>query len=73
MNELSELLVSTATDTVSAQALKLNENMVSNTILQSELEGRKKTLEQLQAAIQSLRPMMTNQKDADAIRGELLV
>ena len=72
MNELSELLVSTTTDTVSAQPIKLNENLVSNTIVQSELESRKKTLEQLQVNIRSLKPMMSNQKDADAIRGELL-
>jgi hypothetical protein len=69
MNELSELLVSTTTDTISAQPIKLNEQLMDNAAVQCELEKRKVALEQLHLNIQTLKQIMTNKEDTDSIKG----
>jgi hypothetical protein len=69
MNELSELLVSSATDTLSAQPIKISEQLLDNVAVQSELERRKIALEQLHSNIETLKQMMTNPDDMDSIKG----
>jgi len=69
MNELSELLVSSTTDIVSAQPIKLTEQLVDNTVVQTELEKRKISLEQLHSNLQTLKQTITNQEDMDSIKG----
>ncbi len=69
MNELSELLVSSATDTLSAQPIKISEQLLDNIAVQSELERRKIALEQLHSNIETLKEMMTNPDDMDSIKG----
>jgi len=69
MNELSELLVSSATDTLSAQPIKISEQLLDNVAVQSELERRKIALEQLHSNIETLKQMMTNSDDMDSIKG----
>jgi hypothetical protein len=64
MNELSELIVSSTTDIISAQPIKLTEQLVDNTVVQNELEKRKLTLEQLHSDIQKI----TNQDDRNSIK-----
>jgi len=62
MNELSELIVSSTTDIISAQPMKLAEQLVDHTVVANELEKRKISLEQLQQ-------MITNQDEIDSIKG----
>jgi len=69
MNELSELLVSSTTDIISAQPIKLNEQLIDNAAVQSELERRKIALEQLHSNIETLKQIMTNSQDTDSITG----
>jgi hypothetical protein len=69
MNELSELLVSSTTDIISAQPIKLNEQLLDNAAVQSELERRKIALEQLHSNIETLKQIMTNSQDTDSITG----
>lgn len=59
MNDLSELIVSSTTDIISAQPIKLAEQLVDNTVVANELEKRRISLEQLHSKIQ----MMNNQED----------
>jgi hypothetical protein len=65
MNQLSELLVSSTTDTISAQPIKLTEQLVDNTVVQNELEKRKLTLEQLKSSLKTIK----KQEDTDSIKG----
>ena len=69
MNELSELLVSATTDTISAQPVKLNEQLLDNAAVQNELERRKIALEQLHSNVETLKQIMTNPQDIDSIKG----
>lgn len=69
MNELSELLVSSATDTVTAQPIKLNEQLLDNVAVQSELDRRKFALEQLHSNIETLTQMITNPQDIESVKG----
>ena len=69
MNELSELLISSTNDTVSAQPMKLNEQLVDNVTVQNELERRKLVLEQLQSNVETLKEIMIDGDDADSIQG----
>jgi len=69
MNELSELLVSSTTDIISAQPIKLSEQLLDNAAVQSELERRKIALEQLHSNIETLKQIMTNSQDTDSIAG----
>jgi len=69
MNELSELLISSTTDTISTQPIKLSEQLLDNAAVQSELERRKIALEQLHSNIQTLKQMLTNSQDTDSIKG----
>ncbi len=62
MNELSELIVSSTTDIISAQPMKLAEQLVDHTVVANELEKRKISLEQLQQ-------MITNQDEINSIKG----
>ncbi|CAF1104230.1 unnamed protein product [Adineta ricciae] len=68
MNELSELLVSSTTDTVSAQPIKLSEQLLDNVAVQSELERRKIVLDQLQSNIDTLKQMVPNAENTDSIK-----
>jgi hypothetical protein len=70
MNELSELLVSSTTDTISAQPMKLTEQLLDNATVQSELERRKVILDQLHSNIETLKKIMTNSPDVDSIKGD---
>ena len=70
MNELSELLVSSTTDTVSAQPIKLSEQLLDNVAVQSELERRKIVLDQLQSNIDTLKQMVPNAQNTDSIKGQ---
>jgi hypothetical protein len=69
MNELSELLISSTTDTISAQPTKLSEQLLDNAAVQSELERRKIALEQLHSNIETLKTIMPNSQDTDSIKG----
>ena len=69
MNELSELLVSSSTDIISAQPIKLAEQLVDNEAVQNELERRHIVLQQLHSNVQTLKELMTDQDDPDAIQG----
>jgi hypothetical protein len=69
MNELSELLVSSTTDTISAQPIKLSEQLLDNATVQSELERRKIILDQLHSNIETLKKIMNNSPDLDSIKG----
>ncbi|CAF3411588.1 unnamed protein product [Rotaria sp. Silwood1] len=68
MNELSELLVSSTNDTISAQPIKLSEQLLDNAAVESELERRKIALEQFHSNIETLRQMTTNSEDIDSIK-----
>jgi hypothetical protein len=70
MNELSELLVSSTTDTISAQPIKLSEQLLDNAAVQSELERRKIALEQLQSNIQTLKQIIPDPQNDESIKGE---
>lgn len=72
MNELSELLVSASTDTVSAKPIKLSEQLLDNVAVQGELERRKLVLDQLTSNVQTLKQMMTDAHDTDAVKGQCL-
>ena len=65
MNELSELLVSSTTDTISAQPIKLTEQLVDNNVVQNQLEKRKLTLEQLKSSLQTIK----KQENTNSIKG----
>jgi hypothetical protein len=73
MNELSELLVSSTTDTISAQPMKLSEQLLDNATVQSELERRKVILDQLHSNIETLKKIMTNSPDVDSIKGDYIL
>ncbi|CAF4473955.1 unnamed protein product [Rotaria socialis] len=68
MNELSELLVSSTNDQISAQPIKLSEQLLDNAAVQNELEKRKIALEQLHSNIETLKRMMTTPEDLDSIK-----
>ncbi|CAF0847061.1 unnamed protein product [Rotaria sordida] len=68
MNELSELLVSSTGDTISAQPIKLSEQLLDNAAVESELERRKIALEQLHSNIVTLKQITTNPEDIDSIK-----
>lgn len=72
LNELSELLISSTNEFVSAQPVKLTEQLVDNTIIQTELEKQKISLEQLNSNIQQLKQTITNQEDLDSIKGNII-
>jgi hypothetical protein len=72
MNELSELLVSSTTDTISAQPIKLSEQLLDNATVQSELERRKIILDQLHSNIETLKKIMNNSPDLDSIKGNYI-
>ncbi len=72
MNDLSELLVSSTTDIISAQPIKLTEQLVNNAVIQNELEKRKISLEQLHSNIQILKQTITNPEDIDSIKGKFI-
>lgn len=69
MNELSELLVTSTTDTISAQPIKLSEQLLDNAAVQSELERRKIVLDQLHSNIETLRTIVPDSPEADSIKG----
>jgi len=73
MNDLSELLISSTTDIISAQPVKLTEQLIDNTVVQTELEKRKISLEQLHSNIQIFKQTITNQEDMDLIKGEIIL
>ncbi|CAF4931413.1 unnamed protein product, partial [Rotaria socialis] len=68
MNELSELLVSSTNDQISAQPIKLSEQLLDSAAVQNELEKRKIALEQLHSNIETLKRMMTTPEDLDSIK-----
>ncbi|CAF2835913.1 unnamed protein product [Rotaria sp. Silwood2] len=68
MNELSELLVTSTSDIISAQPIKLSEQLLDNAAVESELEQRKIALEQLRSNIETLEQMITNPEDVDSIK-----
>lgn len=70
MNELSELLVSSNNDQISAQPIKLSEQLLDNVAVQNELDHRKLALEQLQSNIRILKQMMTTPEDIETIQGK---
>ena len=72
MNELSELLVSSTTDVLSAQPNKLTEQLIDNAVVQNELEKRKLALEQLHLDINKLKQITTNQEDIDSLNGKII-
>jgi hypothetical protein len=69
MNELSELLVSSTTETISAQPTKLHEQLVDNAAVQSELERRQIALVQLHSNVETLTQMLTNEEDLQSMKG----
>jgi len=68
MNELSQLLVSSTTDIISAQPIKLSEQLLDNAAVQSELERRKIVLEQLQTNIDNLKQFIPNSNSNSSIQ-----
>ncbi|CAF1300148.1 unnamed protein product [Rotaria magnacalcarata] len=68
MNELSELLVSSTNDQISAQPIKLSEQLLDNAAVQNELEKRKIAIEQLHANVETLKQMMTTPEDLDSMK-----
>lgn len=70
MNELSQLLVSSTTDTISAQPIKLSEQLLDNAAVQNELEQRKIALDQLHSNIETLKQIMTNTDDTESLKGK---
>jgi len=72
MNELSELLVSSTTDAISAQPIKLSEQLINNTAVQNELEKQKFVLEQLHSNIQRFTQMIINPEDTDLVKGKII-
>jgi hypothetical protein len=72
MNDLSELLVSSTTDIISAQPIKLTEQLVNNAVIQNELEKRKIFLEQLHSNIQILKQTITNPEDIDSVKSKFI-
>jgi len=72
MNELSELLVSSTSDTISAQPIKLSEQLINNTAVQNELEKQKFVLEQLHSNLQRFTEMITSQEDTDLVKGKII-
>jgi chorismate-pyruvate lyase len=71
MNELSELLVSSTTDTISAQPMKLAEQLMDNASVESELERRHAVLQQLNANVQTLKQLLVDHDDTESIEGRL--
>jgi hypothetical protein len=71
MNELSELLVSSTTDPISAQPIKLSELLINNTAVRNELEKQKLVLEQLHSNVQRFTEMITSQEDTDLVKGKI--
>jgi hypothetical protein len=71
MNDLSELLVSSTTDTISAQPIKLSELLINNTAVRNELEKQKLVLEQLHSNVQRFTEMITSQEDTDLVKGKI--
>ncbi len=71
MNDLSELLVSSTTDTISAQPIKLSDQLINNTAVRNELEKQKFVLEQLHSNVQRFTQMTTNQEDKDLVKGKI--
>lgn len=69
MNELSELLITSTTDTISAQPIKLSEQLLDNAAVQSELERRKIVLDQLHSNIETLKTIVPDSPEADSITG----
>lgn len=67
MNELSELLVTSTTDTISAQPIKLSEQLLDNAAVQSELERRKIVLDQLHSNIETLKTIIPESPEADSV------
>lgn len=65
MNELAELLVSSSDELVTAQPMKLTEQLMENGALESELERRKSVLEQFQSTIEHLKDL-TDGNDENA-------
>ena len=72
MNELSELLVSSTSDPVSLQPVKITEQIIDNTVVQSELEKRKLALEQLHSNIETFRQNMANSEEMNSIEGYII-
>ncbi|CAF1503793.1 unnamed protein product [Adineta steineri] len=69
MNELSELLISSTSDTISIQPNRLTEQFVDNAVVKNELEKRKISLEQLHSNIEQFKCTMTNETDINTIKG----
>ncbi len=69
MNELSELLISSTTDIISAQPMKLSEQLLDNATVQSELERRKVVLDQLHSNVETLKKIMENSPDTESVKG----
>lgn len=69
MNELSELLVSSSNETVTAQPIKLSEQLLDTAAVQSELERRKIALDQLNSNIETLKQIAVTPEEIDAIKG----
>ena len=68
MNELSELLVSSTTETISSQPIKLSEQLLDNAAVQSELDRRKIALDQLHSNIETLKQITIDSQDVDSIK-----
>ncbi|CAF2636953.1 unnamed protein product [Rotaria sp. Silwood2] len=68
MNELSELLVSSTADAISAQPIKLSEQLLDSTVVHNELEKRIHALEQLHSNIETFKQIITNTEDMDLVK-----
>lgn len=64
MNELSELIVSSTTDLISAEPRKLSEQILDNIVVKNELDKRQISFEQLQTKL--------NRTDSDSFESLLI-
>ena len=73
MNELSELLVCSTTDAVSAQPMKLTEQLIDSAAVQNELERRQLVLQQLNDNLQTLKQLTNKPEETESIKGYFVV
>lgn len=71
MNDLSELLVSSTTVTISAQPTKLTEQLLTSNTIHNEIEKQKDALQQLYSNAQEFKQTTSDSEDIDSVKGEI--
>ena len=71
LNALSELLITTTSETPSTQALLLSEQFRNNSAIRTEVDRRRNTLDRLQVDIQTLRQATLTEAERESVKGNL--